>query len=425
MDFCDKKDRFCYICAKFFIERNKRTRSGTFQQLFRSYYEREWINEPYTPNNGCSTCYKALCDWSADKRDKPKYKIPAIWINPGVHNPNDCYFCVNKVWGVTPKKRDAVRYNSTKYTALPIEHSPDSPPLNTPEKSIPIAPLDPMDFDDFSYQQPSTSSYVPPREANINIQLISQAQLNNLCRELDLSQTKSKTLATELKKSNLLAPGVTVSSQKHRQEQFIQYFKTEDKLSFCSDIRGLMQKLNIDYNADDWRLFIDGSKSGFEMKAVLLHNELAYMPVPIAYTKDLKETYISMKLIFDKIKYNDHSWDFSGDLKVVALVMGLQLGRTKNACFICTWISTAKINHYRASWECRSQFEIGIMNVKQNSLLPAEKILLPTLHIKLGLIGSFIRKLDKESPAFKFLKVLFPKLSLAKLKAGINIEFYI
>lgn len=177
-----------------------------------------------------------------------------------------------------------------------------------------------------------------------------------------------------------------------------------------------MAALDIDYDVADWRLFIDASKSG--LKAILLHNDHAYMPVPVGYSRVLKETYASMQLILKKIKYEEHDWDVSGDLKVVALIMGLQLGRTKNACFICTWCSTAKIDHYSATWEKRSEFTIGMMNVKEKTLVPPEKILLPTLHIKLGLIGSFVRRMNKEDDAFKYLKVLFNRLSIAKIKAG-------
>lgn len=127
-----------------------------------------------------------------------------------------------------------------------------------------------------------------------------------------------------------------------------------------------MEKLKIGYELDEWRLFIDGSKSG--LKAVLLHNDGAYRPIPIAYSRTLKETHDSMKLIFEKVKYFEHGWDVSGDLKVVALIMGLQLGRTRNSCFICTWISTVKIDHYHATWEHRSEYIIGEMNARGRSL---------------------------------------------------------
>ncbi|XP_017488063.1 PREDICTED: uncharacterized protein LOC108376372 [Rhagoletis zephyria] len=45
--------------------------------------------------------------------------------------------------------------------------------------------------------------------------------------------------------------------------------------------------------------------------------------------------------------------------------------------------------------------------------------LMPPLHIKLGLIKQFVKALDKNSSAFKYLQDLFPKLSEAKVTAGI------
>lgn len=50
-------------------------------------------------------------------------------------------------------------------------------------------------------------------------------------------------------------------------------------------------------------------------------------------------TYDSLKLIFEKIDYSAGKWDVSGDFKVAASIMGLQLGCTRNMCFICTRLS--------------------------------------------------------------------------------------
>ncbi|MGH0179042.1 UNVERIFIED_CONTAM: hypothetical protein FKN15_002173 [Acipenser sinensis] len=44
---------------------------------------------------------------------------------------------------------------------------------------------------------------------------------------------------------------------------------------------------------------------------------------------------------------------------------------------------------------------------------------MPPLHIKLGLMKQFVRALDKESAAFKYLQDFFPKLPEAKVKAGV------
>lgn len=64
-------------------------------------------------------------------------------------------------------------------------------------------------------------------------------------------------------------------------------------------------------------------------------------------------------------------------------------------------------------------FVIGEKNVKWEPLVEQEKILMPPLHIKLGLIKQFVKALDPDSAAFKHLEVVFPKLSEAKIKAGV------
>ena len=47
------------------------------------------------------------------------------------------------------------------------------------------------------------------------------------------------------------------------------------------------------------------------------------------------------------------------------------------------------------------------------------KVLLPPLHIKLGLVKNFVKALHKNRAAFQHLSTVFPGLSAAKLKEGI------
>ena len=47
------------------------------------------------------------------------------------------------------------------------------------------------------------------------------------------------------------------------------------------------------------------------------------------------------------------------------------------------------------------------------------KVLLPPLHIKLGLMKNFVKVLHKNGAAFQQLSIVFPGLSAAKLKDGI------
>jgi hypothetical protein len=53
----------------------------------------------------------------------------------------------------------------------------------------------------------------------------------------------------------------------------------------------------------------------------------------------MKETYESMQLLLRKIKYDEFKWKVCGDLKVVTLLLGTQLGHKKYYYFLCEWDS--------------------------------------------------------------------------------------
>ena len=58
-------------------------------------------------------------------------------------------------------------------------------------------------------------------------------------------------------------------------------------------------------------------------KVVLLHKGNRFPSVPLAHAANIKESYESMKLLSGKIKYGEFKWKLSGDLKVVAMLLGM------------------------------------------------------------------------------------------------------
>ena len=46
-------------------------------------------------------------------------------------------------------------------------------------------------------------------------------------------------------------------------------------------------------------------------------------------------------------------------------------------------------------------------------------MILHSLHIKLGLMKNYVKAMNKESNAFKYLAMRFPHISESKLQAGI------
>jgi hypothetical protein len=101
----------------------------------------------------------------------------------------------------------------------------------------------------------------------------------------------------------------------------------ERGLADCTDIEGLMQTFSINHNPLDWRLFIDSSK--LSLKAVLLHNGNTVPSIPVGHSLHNKESYENVKILLEAINYDKFKWQICGDLKVIAVLLGLQQVFTK------------------------------------------------------------------------------------------------
>jgi len=76
--------------------------------------------------------------------------------------------------------------------------------------------------------------------------------------------------------------------------------------------------------------------------------------IPVGYAAHMKETYENMEMLLKHIQYSKYDWNICGDLKVVALLLGMQLRYTKYCCFMCEWDSRAKELHYvKQKWPLR------------------------------------------------------------------------
>jgi len=107
----------------------------------------------------------------------------------------------------------------------------------------------------------------------------------------------------------------------------------------------------------------------------------------------------------EAINYDKFKWEVCGDLKVIALLLGLQQGFTKYCCFICEWDSRTQSLHYsRKDWLAIKSLEPGIMNVENQPLVELSKILLSSMHLKLGLMKNFVKAMNQEDAAFTYEK---------------------
>lgn len=176
------------------------------------------------------------------------------------------------------------------------------------------------------------------------------------------------------------------------------------------------------HNPDEWRLFIDGSSES--LKAALVHIGNKLPTIPVAYARGVKETYASMQAILMLVQYNEHNWHICGDLKVVGILMGLKQGYCKHQCFLCLWEGRKDDLHYDYThkWAIRPEIDIQekLSQIAPPLVRDRTKILLPPLHIKLGLVRNFSVKLPRDGEAYKCLHAFFRNqgLSDAKIAAG-------
>ena len=86
------------------------------------------------------------------------------------------------------------------------------------------------------------------------------------------------------------------------------------------------------------------------------------------------------------------------------------------------WDSRARNLHYqKKDWPLKGSPQPGAKNVVHMPLVESNKIVLPPLHIKLGLMKNFVKAMDRDGPAFRYLSEKFHTLSEAKMKEGIFI----
>lgn len=418
MEACKKFNYFCYVCGKYTIMPSRRKITIEIMNLYEKYFSLSVIcGKSWTPSIVCTTCIYRFNKWE-NNGDAMLFGVPMIWRDPILHVEGECYACINHKAGMNRRKSASISYTATTYAQIPLPHSNQIP---VPDNQNPTEDIT------STYQSVATcgapvSVYQP---SNISIPCshieISQNRLDIMVRRLKLSQRQSILLAKELKKANILAPDVQTYGAIKRQRKFTTFFTSieNNSLAYCTDIRGLVLTMQNTYNPGDWRLFIDSSKSS--LKAVLLHVTNLKSSIPIALSTNTKETYESMKKIMQLIKYEDHNWKICADLKVVAILRGMQLGYTKNMCFMCLWNTRFDGDQYsKRDWPLRGETRLQRNNIIQIPLVPIEKVLLPPLHIKLGIVKNFIKALKPDGNAFTELRRIFPRLSGMKVKEGMN-----
>lgn len=411
-------DSFCYVCGHYIGPSQVKYKiciNNKFCEAYNGYFGMPMGDQdkPWAPHFTCGSCRSTLEGWYRGARKSMPFALPRIWREPSNHH-DDCYFCmVDLSRYKKAKDHKLVIYPDIPSSIAPVPHSKSLqipiPPAVSPSFSSEDSSNDQSDEHDFNAEFANTDPHFP-----------NQRELDDLIRDLSLTKSNAELLTSRLNEWNLLDPSCNTSAYRKRHMTFSQFYNVADALCYCSNVLGLFHEIGITHNANDWRLFIDSSSRS--LKAVLLHNGNVYPSIPIAHSVHLKEDYNNVKYLLDKVEYEKYMWDVCGDFKMLGFLLGMQGGYTKYSCFLCLWNSRADDQHYsKIHWPERQGLTPGAYNVKNKPLVPVSKVLLPPLHIKLGLAKQFVKSLDANGDAFLHIRFMFPKVSTAKIAGGIFI----
>jgi hypothetical protein len=406
-------DSFCYTCGEFTPASQRKIMTVLEKKAYELYFKCKVGDQDksWAPHMSCVRCTRTLRGWLRGSRKAMLFAVPMIWREPKNHL-NDCYFCMTNVSGCSKKKKKHITYPNIESAIRPVRHN-ESLPIPKPPENFQLEEASSEDND-----EKSDPEFLTMASTSTEPHLINQSNLNDLVRDLNLSKLQAELLGSRLQQWNLLEKDTKITNFRNRHQLFVPYFIMENTLCYCRDTEGLMTALGLQHNSTEWRLFIDSSK--VSLKAVLIHNGNSQPSIPIGHSANMKETYDNMKLLLTKIEYDKYGWKICGDLKVIGLLLGMQMGYTKYCCFLCEWDSRDRKNHYvRKDWPARENLIPGAKNVHHFPLVKSEDILLPPLHIKLGLMKNFVKGLSKDGNGINYLKKKFPRISDAKIKEGI------
>ena len=417
-------DIFCYICGEYMPKGYRFYVRDFTRRAYHAYFGLKLGNQDkaWAPHKVCKHCTETLRLWTQGKVKSMKFGVPMVWREPKNHL-DDCYFCMVNMSGWNRYKKNSWHYPNLESASRPVPHSSSVPvPVFT---SLPELDLCEATCTTETMNEGSDTSSISSLDTYVGdfqtaeVKLFTQKHLNDLVRDLALSKEAAEILASRLSEHRVLDSEAKITFYRNRDKEFIQYFSEEDDFVFCNNIQGLLSAMGLpEYNPDEWRLFIDRSKRS--LKCVLLNNGGKFARVPIGHSVILKEHYTSVKMVLQKLCYEEHKWMICVDFKMVNFLLGQQGGYTKNPCFLCLWDSRDNAQHWvKKDWPVREKLVVGEKNVINEPLVNRDPIILPPLHIKLSLMKQFVKALDRDGACFSYICSQFPSLSNEKLKAGI------
>lgn len=418
---CPNKNSYCLVYGMFTPENTKNNKYKTYitppwiqkyESLFVIDIGREW----YVPSIVCEYCRRGI---DSDNKEitvyKIKYGTSVIWHPRDEHVPDECYFCTSEQLVLAGRRTNWKTRAKMNY---PFHLGTTAPNARTDFRKHSKRTAEEVEDEENDDGDPD---FCPPPYTEEDKKCFDMKEFKNLVRVLDLPLYLGEFLASVLKGKRLTTKEIIITGFRNRQQmkEFGSCFTTDlnTLIVYCKDIPRLFRMLNHPYQAKDWRFFVDSSIAS--LKGVLVHIGNKYPSVPLLYTNQTEEDLEKIEKVLDLLEYSTYKWKLSADMKIVSVLMGLKDGYCRMQCYICKWQGRMDECHYDDdyAWEPRDCYEVNdYESVVYEPLVEQKDIIIPPLHVKLGLVKHFLKALWPRGK--DYLEHFFPKLSAAQLDEG-------
>ena len=246
-----------------------------------------------------------------------------------------------------------------------------------------------------------------------------RTKLREITNQQPSKPSKSNKPVKSAKSSKAAQPTKPIS-RKATAKPTYRTVKEVRKVAYCKDIDGLFRYYMKEHDPNKYRIFIDSSVESLVIALLKNHidpNEPREPPIILLYSPHCRENRTSIERCLQLIKYRDLNWMVIADLKIVTILLGLTAGNSKYPCHLCEFDSRAsESKKFENQFKSRQQYKVSEKNVKYPPMIEPTRIIIPPLHVKLGLYKQLVKSLNESAKGY--LPDLF-KLSDEKLKEGV------
>ena len=191
----NKWDSFCCVCVEVTFKFQRKTFIALIKKCYELYFGCNSGDEEkfWTLHICCATCVRILNGWKNGSRHIA-VAVPLVSEQPTDLSSN-CYFCLTDISGISSKSKYMVTYPNLPSAMRPVPPVP-KPPNNVTRKT-------PMLMKFIQTRREKELTLIQHWSILKNY-FITQAHINDLVLDLNLSKSQAEILASRLKGCNLL-----------------------------------------------------------------------------------------------------------------------------------------------------------------------------------------------------------------------------